>query len=446
MGHPPHSGTPIPVLCSGPLAREPNARATRRARECPTKNSSTSWGQLALELPSTLPAIAIEPEWKDQQRLWGHASTRCARTSRAFRRPSTHAFIARYSRPGDVVLDPFSGRGTTPLQACAEGRIGVGNDLNPFAHLLTAAKVQPATKAEAVTRLAAASPGLERGLRGVACARSACRGGPDERRLHGPARGLRRRSAVRGTESVPSRSRSRSTRERSPNCCTCERCCDLDDRTDRFLAAAITGILHGKSASYLSVDAEHVQHGAALRARFRRPDGLRVAGARRLRWPRRSWTASFASPSAHRGPRLAGRRPRRRGAGTGGTARDGPPGPSPARRHVAAIPARRQVRLLQLASDLVPGLRCPRDRRDPGRRPSPRALSRLPARLAGGLRPILTDDAVVVLVIGDVETDRGQARSGAGSASPSASGSRPPGPRGTGWPASRSTMSPRTAR
>ena len=57
-----------------------------------------------------------------------------------------HAFIARYSRPGDVVLDPFSGRGTTPLQACAEGRIGVGNDLNPFAHLLTAAKVEPATR------------------------------------------------------------------------------------------------------------------------------------------------------------------------------------------------------------------------------------------------------------------------------------------------------------
>src|SRR6185437_14894185 len=27
---------------------------------------------------------------------------------------------------------------------------------------------------------------------------------------------------------------------------------DLDDRVDRFVAAAITGILHGKSASYLS--------------------------------------------------------------------------------------------------------------------------------------------------------------------------------------------------
>ena len=65
-----------------------------------------------------------------------------------------HAFISRYSRPGDVVLDPFAGRGTTPLQAAAEGRIGVGNDLNPFAQLLTAAKVEPAGPAEARTRLA----------------------------------------------------------------------------------------------------------------------------------------------------------------------------------------------------------------------------------------------------------------------------------------------------
>ena len=75
-----------------------------------------------------------------------------------------HAFIARWSRPGDVVLDPFSGRGTTPLQACAEGRIGVGNDLNPFAHLLTASKVDPASQAESRTRLTA----LRLGWTGVA--------------------------------------------------------------------------------------------------------------------------------------------------------------------------------------------------------------------------------------------------------------------------------------
>ena len=32
-----------------------------------------SAGQLALELPVELPAIELLPEWKDQQRLWGHA-------------------------------------------------------------------------------------------------------------------------------------------------------------------------------------------------------------------------------------------------------------------------------------------------------------------------------------------------------------------------------------
>src|SRR3954452_17151044 len=112
-------------------------------------------GQLALELPAELPELALAPEWKDQQRLWGHTFHPMCSYLASFPAALTHAFIARYSRPGDVVLDPFSGRGTTALQACAEGRIGVGNDLNPFAHLLTAAKVEPATRADAATRLAA---------------------------------------------------------------------------------------------------------------------------------------------------------------------------------------------------------------------------------------------------------------------------------------------------
>src|SRR5258705_12017135 len=114
----------------------------------------TAAGQLALELPLELPAIAIAPEWKDQQRLWGHSFHPMCSYLASFPAALAHAFIARYSRPGDVVIDPFSGRGTPPLQAAAQGRIGVGNDLNPFAHLLTASQVDPATRAEAMTRLA----------------------------------------------------------------------------------------------------------------------------------------------------------------------------------------------------------------------------------------------------------------------------------------------------
>jgi len=128
-----------------PSVATPTAQSTRRVTA----------GQLALELPLGLPELAVAPEWKTQQRLWGHSLHPMCSYLASFPAALAHAFIARYSRAGDVVLDPFSGRGTTPLQACAEGRIGVGNDLNPFAHLLTASKVDPASPAEARTRLAA---------------------------------------------------------------------------------------------------------------------------------------------------------------------------------------------------------------------------------------------------------------------------------------------------
>jgi hypothetical protein len=81
-------------------------------------------------------------------------STRCARTLRASRPPSrTHS--SRATRAGRRGPRPLRGaRATVPLQACAEGRIGVGNDLNPLAHVLTAAKVEPPSRPRRSTRLA----------------------------------------------------------------------------------------------------------------------------------------------------------------------------------------------------------------------------------------------------------------------------------------------------
>jgi len=55
----------------------------------------------------------------------------------------THYFIEAYSSPGERVLDIFSGTGTSPLQACIDGRVGIGNDVSPEAYLLTRAKVDP---------------------------------------------------------------------------------------------------------------------------------------------------------------------------------------------------------------------------------------------------------------------------------------------------------------
>lgn len=64
-----------------------------------------------------------------------------------------HYFIDKFTEKGDIVFDPFSGRGTTPLQACAVGRIGIGNDLNPLAYVLTKAKVDPPAKKELLKRI-----------------------------------------------------------------------------------------------------------------------------------------------------------------------------------------------------------------------------------------------------------------------------------------------------
>ena len=57
-------------------------------------------GQLALELPSALPSLALEPEWKAQPRLWGHTLHPMCSYLASFPAALAHAFIARYSRPG----------------------------------------------------------------------------------------------------------------------------------------------------------------------------------------------------------------------------------------------------------------------------------------------------------------------------------------------------------
>src|SRR5450759_1733725 len=57
------------------------------------------------------------------------------------RRPSNvvRAYLERYSRPRDVVLDPFGGSGVTAIEAMLLGRHAIHNDLNPFANFITAA-------------------------------------------------------------------------------------------------------------------------------------------------------------------------------------------------------------------------------------------------------------------------------------------------------------------
>jgi len=52
-------------------------------------------------------------------------------------------FIDRLTKPGDVVYDPFMGRGTTPLEAAIAGRVPWGADINPLSALMLAPRLAP---------------------------------------------------------------------------------------------------------------------------------------------------------------------------------------------------------------------------------------------------------------------------------------------------------------
>jgi len=84
-------------------------------------------------------------------RNWGHPwHSMCSYQAKL--KPSIAHFLVReFSVPGDVVLDPFSGAGTIPLEACLQGRVGWGNDINPLARRLTTAKTTR-SRAEVVHR------------------------------------------------------------------------------------------------------------------------------------------------------------------------------------------------------------------------------------------------------------------------------------------------------
>ena len=62
-------------------------------------------------------------------------------------------FINRFSDDGATVLDPFCGRGTTPLEAVLQGRKAIGTDLNPLAVRLSKGKINAPTDKDGMIKV-----------------------------------------------------------------------------------------------------------------------------------------------------------------------------------------------------------------------------------------------------------------------------------------------------
>ena len=56
--------------------------------------------------------------------------------------------IKQFSKPGDVVLDPFTGSGTTLVEAKLLGRESIGTDINPISVLASKVKTTVLSQSE----------------------------------------------------------------------------------------------------------------------------------------------------------------------------------------------------------------------------------------------------------------------------------------------------------
>jgi len=82
------------------------------------------------------------------KREWGGPSHSMCSYQGKMKPSLAHHLIEVFTKPGDVVVDPFSGSGTIPFEACRMGRAGYGMDISRLGHILTLGKVGHAVPAK----------------------------------------------------------------------------------------------------------------------------------------------------------------------------------------------------------------------------------------------------------------------------------------------------------
>ncbi len=108
------------------------------------------WGEVTAE-GDTFPTLAME-FWTAKQR---QAANLHEISYRACYKPQLpRHFVERLTRPGERVYDPFSGRGTTAIEAALLGRRVAANDVNPLARMLAEPRLTPPEPAAVAQRLA----------------------------------------------------------------------------------------------------------------------------------------------------------------------------------------------------------------------------------------------------------------------------------------------------
>ncbi len=181
----------------------------------------------------TIPTDALDPNWHDAPRGWGHSLHKLSPFVGGFPPALARYFIGRYTDEGDNVLDPFCGGGTTPLEAGICNRRALANDAFVYAYTLTKAKCNPLTAEEFDSYLIDV---------------------------------LKRMESISGEEvTLEKEDISVFYSESTLNDILRMREVLMDEETREahFLKALVCGILHGPSKSFLSVQTKDTYSGSA---------------------------------------------------------------------------------------------------------------------------------------------------------------------------------------
>ena len=134
------------MLLDGRTMREGEADLARLA-----PGPGGEWGELAAG-GTRVPVLARE-FWTARQR---QASSLHEVSYRACYKPQLPGlFIDKLTAPGELVYDPFGGRGTTAVEAALRGRRVASNDINPLSRLFTEPRLAPPDPAAVALRLQA---------------------------------------------------------------------------------------------------------------------------------------------------------------------------------------------------------------------------------------------------------------------------------------------------
>jgi len=112
-----------------------------------TTTDDTAQVRAQLKLPGAEYPVRVGEFWTSKQRCM-HSLHYAVSYRASFKPELPDYFIRRYTQPGDVVFDPFGGRGTTALQANLLGRVGFANDINPLSERISYPKTHPVLLAD----------------------------------------------------------------------------------------------------------------------------------------------------------------------------------------------------------------------------------------------------------------------------------------------------------